>query len=357
MQNKKVLVTGAAGFIGFHVTRRLLSNGYKVVGIDNLNDYYDVRLKMERLRQLGIEREKIEFQETVFNGSGRDFSFTRLELADKRKIADLFKAESFNYIIHLGAQAGVRYSLEDPHIYIDTNISGFLNILEGCRQNPVEHLVFASSSSVYGLNRNTPFSVHKGVDHPISLYAATKRSNELMGHTYSHLFGIPVSGLRFFTAYGPWGRPDMALFKFTKAILSGQPLDVYNKGEMKRDFTYIDDLVDGLMLLLDKPPAGDSEWKAADPDPAASSAPFRIVNIGNNQPVKLMEFIAAIEQSVGKKARLNLLPMQAGDVPEAQADVTDMVRDFEYRPHTSIQDGIRKFVEWYNDQYAGRFSN
>ncbi|MBC8179598.1 NAD-dependent epimerase [candidate division KSB1 bacterium] len=355
MLNKKILVTGCAGFIGFHVSQRLLLSGYSVMGLDNLNDYYDVRLKEARLEQLGIKQQNIDFHQVITSLDNSDFRFTRLDLSDKTSIVDLFNAETFNYVIHLGAQAGVRHSLDDPHTYINTNITGFLNVLEGCRTNAVDHLVFASSSSVYGLNQNTPFSVHNSTDHPISLYAATKRSNELMAHTYSQLFGIPLTGLRFFTAYGPWGRPDMALFKFTKAIIAGDQIEVYNYGKMKRDFTYIDDLVDGLMLVFKKPPRANASWNAKNPDPASSSAPYRILNIGNNKPVTLLDFIRTIEEALGKKAKLELLPLQPGDVPEAQADVSDMEREFGYRPKTSIQDGIRKFVDWYLNYYQDSY--
>ena len=351
MLNKKILVTGCAGFIGFHVAQRLLLSGYSVVGLDNLNDYYDVRLKKARLAQLGIKQQNIDFHRMITISDNQDFRFTRLDLSDKNSIKDLFDAETFNYVIHLGAQAGVRHSLDDPHTYVNTNITGFLNVLEGCRANAVDHLVFASSSSVYGLNRNTPFSVNNGADHPLSLYAATKRSNELMAHNYSHLFGIPMTGLRFFTAYGPWGRPDMALFKFTEAILAGDQIEVYNYGRMKRDFTYIDDLVDGLMLVFKKPPNTNLNWDAENPDPASSSAPFRIVNIGNNKPVTLLDFVATIEKILGVKAKMKLMPLQQGDVPEAHADVTDIVNEFGYRSKVSIQEGIRKFVEWYQNYY------
>lgn len=353
MLNKKILVTGCAGFIGFHVAQHLLLNGYSVVGLDNLNDYYDVRLKKARLEQLGIKQQNIDFHQMITSSDNQDFRFTRLDLSDKNSIEDLFNAETFSYVIHLGAQAGVRHSLDDPHTYINTNITGFLNVLEGCREKAVDHLVFASSSSVYGLNQNTPFSANNGADHPLSLYAATKRSNELMAHSYSHIFGIPITGLRFFTTYGPWGRPDMALFKFTKAIITGDQIEVYNHGRMKRDFTYIDDLVDGLMRVFKKPPEANPNWNAENPDPASSSAPYRILNIGNNSPVNLLDFIKAIEEALGKKAKLELLPLQPGDVPEAHADVSAFEREFGYRPKTAILDGIREFVAWYKNFYDG----
>ncbi len=351
MKNKKILVTGCAGFIGFHVSRRLLLSGYSVVGLDNLNDYYDVRLKKARLEQLGIKQQNIDFLQTITSLDNPDFRFTRLDLTDVQSIEKLFNQEIFDYVIHLGAQAGVRHSLDDPHTYINTNITGFLNVLEGCRANAVAHLVFASSSSVYGLNRNTPFSVNKGADHPLSLYAASKRSNELMAHTYSHLFGIATTGLRFFTAYGPWGRPDMALFKFTEAVLAGEPILVYNDGKMKRDFTYIDDLVDGLMLVFTKPPKANPAWNAENPNPATSSAPYRIMNIGNNNPVALLDFIKVIEEALGTKAQLKLLPLQPGDVPEAHAEVTDMVTEFGFQPGVRISDGIDRFIQWYKKDY------
>ncbi len=351
MINKKILVTGCAGFIGFHVSQRLLISGYSVVGLDNLNDYYDVRLKKARLKQLGIKQQNFDFHQMIASSDNQDFRFTRLDLSDKNSIEDLFNAETFDYVIHLGAQAGVRHSLEDPHTYINTNITGFLNVLEGCRAKAVNHLVFASSSSVYGLNRNTPFSVHKGADHPLSLYAVTKRTNELMAHNYSHLFGIPMTGLRFFTAYGPWGRPDMALFKFTEAIMGGDQIEVYNHGKMKRDFTYIDDLVDGLILVFKKPPKANPNWDAENPDPASSSAPFRLVNIGNNKPVVLLDFIRTIEEALGKKAKRILLPLQPGDVSEAHADVSGMEGEFGYQPGVMISDGIDRFIRWYKKDY------
>ena len=331
----KVLVTGAAGFIGFHLCRRLLDRGDTVVGLDNLNDFYDVRLKQNRLAQL--------------EGESR-FSFHRLNLIERDSIARLFADESFQTVLHMAAQAGVRYSLENPHAYVDSNLVGFLNMLEGCRQSDVGHLVYASSSSVYGSNKKVPFSEHDNVDHPISLYAATKKANELMAHTYSHLFELPTTGLRFFTVYGPWGRPDMAMYLFTAAILEGRPIDVFNHGNMRRDFTYIDDLVEGVLRVADRIPQPDSS-RSAD-DPAISAAPYRVYNIGNNQPVELMKLIETLETCLGRKAVKNLLPMQPGDVPETYADIDDLAQDVQFRPGTSIEDGVGRFVEWYRGYHG-----
>ncbi len=332
----KILVTGAAGFIGFHLSRRLLARGDTVIGLDNLNDYYDVRLKTDRLAQL----------------QGRPgFSFRKLDLADRPAMAELFEAEQFQRVAHLGAQAGVRYSLTNPHAYVDANLVGFVNVLEGCRQHSVEHLVYASSSSVYGANREMPFSVHHNVDHPVSLYAATKKANELMAHTYSHLYGLPATGLRFFTVYGPWGRPDMALYLFTKAITEGRPIDVFNHGRMRRDFTYIDDIVEGVVRTMDRVAQPNPQWSADDPDPGTSSAAYRIYNIGNNRPVELLHVIATLEACLGKKATKNMLPMQPGDVPETYADVDDLTRDVGFKPGTPIEEGIAKFVEWYGQYH------
>jgi len=333
----KILVTGAAGFIGFHLVRRLLCNGHNVTGFDNLNDYYDVSLKKDRL--------------TVLKGLD-GFAFVRGGLEDRSLVERLFETGQFDTVINLGAQAGVRYSLQNPHLYIDSNISGFMNILEGCRRTSVKHLVYASSSSVYGANATVPFSEHHPADHPVSLYAATKRSNELMAHTYAHLFGLPTTGLRFFTVYGPWGRPDMAYFTFTKAILEGRPIDVFNNGRMRRDFTYIDDIIEGIVRVMDHIPAVDSSWSAERPDPATSSAPYRVYNIGNNQPVELGRFIEVLEESLGKKAEKNLLPMQPGDVPVTYADVTDLADAVGFSPDTSIEDGIARFVDWYREYYG-----
>ncbi|MEW6765792.1 MAG: NAD-dependent epimerase [Pseudomonadota bacterium] len=327
-----ILVTGAAGFIGFYVTRALLARGERVVGIDNLNDYYDVRLKHARLAQIGAHP---------------DFSFLQLDLADRVGMADLFARHKPRRVVHLAAQAGVRYSIQNPHAYVDSNLVGFMNILEGCRHHEIEHLVYASSSSVYGLNTAMPYSVHDNVDHPISLYAATKKANELMAHSYSHLYRLPTTGLRFFTVYGPWGRPDMAYFKFTKAILEGRPIEVYNHGKMQRDFTYIDDIVEGVLRVLDRVPQPNPEWDGARPDPGSSPAPYRIYNIGNHSPVELSRFIEALERALGRKAEKIMLPMQPGDVPATHADVDDLVRDTGFAPQTSIEEGLDAFARWY----------
>ncbi|WP_410015251.1 NAD-dependent epimerase [Sodalis sp. C49] len=332
----KFLVTGAAGFIGYHVSRRLLADGHQVIGIDNLNDYYDVRLKQSRLLQLQGDTA---------------FTFHRLDLADRQGMASLFAGEGFERVIHLGAQAGVRYSLENPLAYADSNLIGHLNILEGCRHNGVGHLLYASSSSVYGLNRKMPFSTDDTVDHPVSLYAATKKANELMSHTYSHLYQLPTTGLRFFTVYGPWGRPDMALFKFTEAMLAGRPIDVYNRGEMRRDFTYIDDIAEAIIRLQDVIPTADSQWTVETGSPATSSAPYRVYNIGNSQPVQLMEYIKALENALGIKAEMNLLPMQPGDVLETSADTAALYAAIGFKPQTEVAEGIQHFVNWYRDYY------
>ena len=337
LNKKKVLITGAAGFIGFHLSKRLLDRGDIVVGLDILNDYYDVNLKKDRLRQLTDHE---------------NFSFVKLDMADRDGMAQLFVKEKFNLVMNLAAQAGVRYSLVNPYAYADSNLLGFVNILEGCRQNNVEHLVFASSSSVYGANTNMPFSVHQNVDHPVSIYAASKKANELMAHSYAHLFNLPCTGLRFFTVYGPWGRPDMALFLFTKAIIENRPIDVFNEGKMKRDFTYIDDIVEGVVRVLENTAVPNDNWSSDNPDPATSYAPFRLYNIGNNQPVQLMSFIEAIENALGKKGKKNLLPMQAGDVPATYADIDALSKDVGFRPSTTIVDGICKFVDWYRIYYG-----
>jgi UDP-glucuronate 4-epimerase len=331
----KILVTGAAGFIGAHTARRLLEAGHEVVGLDNLSDYYDVTLKQARLALLGHAH----------------FRFVKLDLADQQGIAELFARERFARVVHLAAQAGVRYSLDHPHAYVHSNVTGTLNVLEGCRHNGVEHLVYASTSSVYGANTNMPFSVHKGVDHPLSLYAATKRANELMAHNYSALFRLPTTGLRFFTVYGPWGRPDMALFMFTRNILEGRPIDVFNQGHHRRDFTYIDDIVEGVVRACDRIAQPDANWDSRAPDPASSSAPFRLYNIGNHQPVELLRYIEVIEQCLGRKAQRNLLPLQPGDVPETFADIDDLVRDVGYRPATPIEVGVPRFVDWFCEYY------
>lgn len=332
----KVLVTGAAGFIGFHTSQRLLDRGDTVVGIDNINDYYDVRLKRARLEQLT---------------SHSHFTFQQLDVADRKAMPQLFASQSFDRVIHLAAQAGVRYSLTNPHAYIDANLVGFTNILEGCRHAQTPHLTYASSSSVYGANTTMPFSVHQNVDHPLSLYAATKKANELMAHTYSHLYRLPTTGLRFFTVYGPWGRPDMALFIFTKAILEGRPIDVFNEGKMRRDFTFVSDIVEGVIRTSDHIAQPNPEWNSARPDPGTSTAPWRVYNIGNNQPVELLYMIETLEKSLGKKGVKNMLPMQPGDVPATYANVDDLVQDVGFRPETSIETGIQRFVDWYRAWY------
>jgi UDP-glucuronate 4-epimerase len=347
----KILVTGTAGFIGSFVAVRLVERGDEVVGVDNINEYYDVQLKYGRLARDGLDRPKAEAGEWVKSKKYPTYRFKRMNLEDRQALQELFEKEEFDTVCHLAAQAGVRYSLVNPYSYIDANIVGFTNLLECCRHHKVKHLVYASSSSVYGLNEKYPFSVHDNVDHPISLYAATKKANELMAHTYSHLYNIPTTGLRFFTVYGPWGRPDMALFLFTKAILGNKPIDVFNHGKMKRDFTYIDDIVTGVLKILDKAPAGDPKWSGKDPDPSRSQGPYRIYNIGNNSPVELMEFIEAIEKALGKKAKKNFLPMQPGDVPATWADVNDLVEDFGYKPAVTVGEGVRNFVEWYVEYY------
>jgi UDP-glucuronate 4-epimerase len=347
----KILVTGTAGFIGFHLAKRLLERGDEVVGLDSINDYYDVSLKYGRLHLSGIAQDNITYNKLVTSTSKPKYRFIQLNLEDKENINKLFEAEKFDKVCNLAAQAGVRYSLTNPDVYINSNITGFLNILEACRHYPVQHLAYASSSSVYGINEAQPFSTKQSVDHPISLYATSKKTNELMAHTYSHLFGIPTTGLRFFTVYGPWGRPDMALFIFTKAILEGKPIDIFNMGEMKRDFTYIDDIVEGIIRVIDNPPSGDLTWNGHSPDPSSSRAPYKIFNIGNSNPVKLMYFIEAIEHELGRKALKNLLPMQPGDVPATWADVSDLSKHFNYKPNTSISTGIKNFISWYKEFY------
>ena len=350
----KVLVTGTAGFIGSSTAVRLAERGDEVVGLDNINAYYDVNLKYGRLVRDGIDGKKAEGGTAVQSTVYPTYRFIRLDLEDRQGLEELFEKERFEVVCHLAAQAGVRYSLTNPQSYVDSNITGFLNLLESCRHQGPQHLVFASSSSVYGLNEKYPFSTADNVDHPISLYAASKKANELMAHTYSHLFHIPITGLRYFTVYGPWGRPDMALFLFTKAILEDRPIEVFNHGNMKRDFTYIDDIVTGTIKVLDKPPQGDSDWSGEHPDPSKSRAPYRIYNIGNNSPVELMAFIEAIEKSLGKEAKKNFLPMQPGDVPATWADVDDLVKDFGYAPSVKVEEGVRRFIEWYIEYYKVR---
>ena len=331
-----VLVTGAAGFIGFHLARRLMADGLTVVGLDNVNDYYDPALKEARLARLsGIP----------------GFRFERVSIEDAGAMAEVFGRHRPRRVAHLAAQAGVRYSITNPRSYVDANLVGFLNVLEGCRHHGVEHLVFASSSSVYGANGKLPFSVHDNVDHPLSLYAATKKANELMAHTYSHLYGLPCTGLRFFTVYGPWGRPDMALFLFTKAILDGRPIEVFNHGRMRRDFTYVDDFVDGVVRVLARAPGGDPDWNPRCPDPGTSAAPYRIYNIGNNRSVELLRYIEVLEQCLGRPAEKRFMPMQPGDVPATEADVEDLERDLGYRPETTVEVGVARFVEWYREYY------
>jgi UDP-glucuronate 4-epimerase len=334
---ERALVTGAAGFIGFHLSRRLLESGCRVTGLDNVNDYYDVRYKHGRLDLLNQHPE---------------FRFARMDLADRPAMASLFSEGRFDVVVNLAAQAGVRYSLENPHAYVDSNLVGFVNLLECCRHHDVRHLVFASSSSVYGANTRMPFSVHDNVDHPVSLYAASKKANELMAHTYSHLYGLPATGLRFFTVYGPWGRPDMALFLFTKAILEDRPIKVFNHGKMKRDFTYIDDIVEGVFRVMGRVPTPNPDWSGDDPDPGSSYAPCKIYNIGNNTPVELTDFIAAIEQALGRTAQKEYLDLQPGDVPATYANIDDLSRDVGFRPSTPIETGIARFVEWYREYHA-----
>ncbi|MEP9923995.1 NAD-dependent epimerase [Klebsiella sp. GN_Kp190] len=337
----KVLVTGAAGFIGFHVSKRLIQMGHRVVGVDNVNDYYETSLKETRL----------SFLKSPY------FSFHKMDLADRENISNIFVEDKFDRVIHLAAQAGVRYSIDNPNVYADSNLVGFLNILEGCRHNNVEHLLYASSSSVYGLNRKMPFSTEDSVDHPVSLYAATKKANELMAHTYSHLYGIPTTGLRFFTVYGPWGRPDMALFKFTKAMLEGKSIDVYNYGKMKRDFTYIDDIVEAIVRIQDIIPQPNPEWTVETGSPADSSAPYRVYNIGNSSPVELMDYITALEEALGMVAEKNMLPIQPGDVLETSADTKQLYDIVGFKPQTSVKQGVQSFVEWYKAYYKSDIKN
>jgi UDP-glucuronate 4-epimerase len=332
----KVLVTGAAGFIGFHTARHLLERGEDVTGLDNLNPYYDPLLKANRLK--------------ILQGH-KNFRFAKVELADRAGVEELFKLEKFQRVVHLAAQAGVRYSIENPHVYVESNLTGFLHIIEGCRHGGVEHLVYASTSSVYGSNTRMPFAVDQNVDHPMTLYAATKKANELMAHSYSSLYGIPTTGLRFFTVYGPWGRPDMALFLFTKNILEGKPIDVFNYGRHKRDFTYVGDIVNGVVAAMDHVARSDPEWDSDHPKPSTSRAPFRLYNIGNQKPVELLKYIEVLEQCLGKTAQKNLLPLQPGDVPDTWADVEALVKDVGYRPSTPIETGVQRFVEWYLEYY------
>ncbi|MFT6872465.1 MAG: UDP-glucuronate 4-epimerase [Roseivirga sp.] len=347
----KILITGTAGFIGFHLAKKLLERGDEVVGLDSINDYYDLRVKYGRLLETGVSKEDIGYNTLVQSSKFSNYRFVQLKLEDTENLNKLFEVEKFDKVVNLAAQAGVRYSLENPRAYIDSNIIGFVNILEACRHNKIKHLSYASSSSVYGLNETMPFSTHHNVDHPISLYAASKKSNELMAHTYSHLFGLPTTGLRFFTVYGPWGRPDMALFLFTEGILKGEPINIFSNGEMSRDFTYIDDIVEGVTRVNDNPPIGNSNWTGKDPDPATSKAPYTIYNIGNNAPVKLMDFIATIEKYLGKEAKKNFMPMQPGDVSSTYADVEDLIQNLDYKPSTTLEHGINEFTNWYKEFY------
>ncbi|WP_281417500.1 NAD-dependent epimerase [Lentibacillus saliphilus] len=333
--SETILITGAAGFIGSHLSKRLLKEGHKVIGIDNINDYYDPKLKEARLKNL----------------EHKNFKFVKTDLEDLDTVNHVFQENNPDIVINLAAQAGVRYSLENPHVYVNSNVVGFTNILESCRHHNVKHLIYASSSSVYGANTSKPFSTSDNIDHPLSLYAATKKSNELFAHTYSHLYGLPTTGLRFFTVYGPWGRPDMALFLFTKAIVNDEPIDVFNHGKMMRDFTYVDDIVESITRLIEKPAKPNLNWSGTNPDPGSSYAPYKVYNIGNNSPVRLMEFIEAIENKLGKKAMKNYLPLQAGDVPETYANVEDLFRDIDFQPQTTIQDGVNNFIDWYLDYY------
>jgi len=360
-KNHPVLVTGIAGFIGFHFAKKIMAAGYPVIGIDNLNDYYDVKLKLHRLKQLGFSQNQIDSLlksnpspalPSIRHDSQTKLSFYLVNLKNRNKLKKIFAKEKPVYVVHLAAQAGVRYSIEKPYAYIDSNILGFMNTIENCRHYPVKHLVFSSSSSVYGANENMPFSVHHKVDHPISLYAATKKSNELMAHTYAHLYKIPTTGLRFFTVYGPWGRPDMAYFSFTKKILNQTPIEVFNNGDMKRDFTYIDDIVEGVFRVMLKIPAGNPHWDSKNPDTASSHAPYRIFNIGNHKPVNLLYFIELIEKNLGKKAEKKLLPLQQGDVKETYADITELQHYTGFQPVTPIEDGIKNFVKWYMNYYG-----
>ncbi len=346
----KILITGSAGFIGFHLSQKLLERGDTIIGLDNINDYYDVNLKYARLNELGIDRESIIDNQTVQSLS-KDFSFVKMDLKDREAMNKLFEEEQFDAVCNLGAQAGVRYSIENPHAYIDSNVVGFMNILEGCRHHGVKNLSYASSSSVYGLNKSQPFKTTDHTDHPVSLYAATKKSNEMMAHTYSHLYNISTTGLRFFTVYGPWGRPDMAPMLFSDAILNDRAINVFNQGNMSRDFTYIDDIVEGIINVINNPAQSNPKWSASHPKPNSSSAPYRIYNIGNNAPVNLMEFISEIEVSIGKVAKKNFMEMQDGDVESTYADTSGLINDFNYKPFTPLSKGVNEFVQWYKDFY------
>ncbi|MFD2036867.1 NAD-dependent epimerase [Belliella marina] len=347
----KYLITGTAGFIGFHLTNALIKRGDEVFGVDNINDYYDVNLKYSRLEAAGVKREAIAYGKAVKSESLQGYTFMKLDIADKEQLLEVFKSEGIDIVVNLAAQAGVRYSLENPDAYIQANIQGFMNILEACRAFPVKHLVYASSSSVYGSNTKMPFATTDNVDHPVSLYAATKKSNELMAHTYSHLFNIPTTGLRFFTVYGPWGRPDMALFLFADAIDHDKAIKVFNHGKMKRDFTYVDDIVEGIVRVSDRPASANTNWEGDKPDPGSSKAPYKVYNIGNSNPVELMDYIQALENAMGKVAEKEMLPIQPGDVPATFADVSDLNRDTGYSPNTSVEEGVSRFVDWYKSYF------
>jgi UDP-glucuronate 4-epimerase len=347
----KILITGAAGFIGYHLVEKMIESGNDIVGLDIINDYYDLRVKFGRLDNCGIHIQNIKHNVMVQSTKYSNYRFIKLDLSDQKHIYQLFEKEKLDVVVNLAAQAGVRYSITNPDAYLQSNIIGFYNILEACRQNKIKHLVYASSSSVYGWNEKMPFSTSDNVDHPISLYAASKKSNELLAHSYSALYNIPTTGLRFFTVYGPWGRPDMALFLFAKSIFAGKPIDVYNHGNMMRDFTYIDDIVEGISRVIDKPAKMNLKWSGLNPDPGSSNAPYKIYNIGNNSPIRLLDFIEAIEKAIGKNAMKNLMPLQPGDVPSSHADISDLVEDFNYKPDTPIQEGINSFIKWYLEFY------
>lgn len=347
----KILITGSAGFIGYHLVNKLVKEGFEVIGLDSINDYYQVSLKYDRLSQAGIHKHNITYNELIISSSMPSYSFVQLKLEDRENLSQLFLSQKFDVVLNLAAQAGVRYSITNPSAYIDSNIVGFAHLLECCRHHKISHFVYASSSSVYGLNEDIPFSTNQTVDHPISLYAATKKSNELMAHVYSHLYNLPTTGLRFFTVYGPWGRPDMAMFLFTKAVIEGLPIQVFNNGEMERDFTYIDDIVEGVMRVVKNPPCGNTEWNGFKPDPASSKAPYKLYNIGNNSPVKLTTFIAAIENKLGKTAEKIMMPMQPGDVHKTYADIAPLKTKLGYTPRTSVRVGISNFVDWYVDYF------
>lgn len=353
----KILITGTAGFIGSHLATRLLERGDTVVGIDNINDYYDVNLKYDRLLEAGIDAKDLEYGEAITSTKYPNYTFVKLDICDSDSLNNCFKTYEFDAVCNLAAQAGVRYSITNPEVYVDTNIKGFLNILECCRNHKIQHLLYASSSSVYGLNKAMPFSTHESVNHPVSLYAASKKSNELMAHAYSYLFNLPTTGLRFFTVYGPWGRPDMALFIFTKAIMEGKEIEVYNSGNMSRDFTYIDDIIEGIVRVIDNPAESNPNWDAQQPDPATSNVPYAVFNIGRGEPISLLNFITEIEKHTGIEAKKAYLPMQAGDVEATSADINDLVQQLHYHPKTSVKEGVKNFVNWYNNYYTESVNN